>query len=202
MKSYPAIALIEFSSIATGILAGDAMVKRAPISMLKAGTVHQGKYLVLVGGSVAAVEEAFAAGLQCGGEDIVDRVLLPDVHPQVLESVLGVRRPCSAEALGVIETCTVAATIRCADAGIKGAEVDIVEIRLADDLGGKAIALFTGTVESVESAVSIARESITKPDVWLRDIIVPRLHEELAVHLQRGTRFGGAEAQMLPGAEV
>ena len=35
MKTYPAIALIEYSSIATGILAGDEMLKKAPITVIK-----------------------------------------------------------------------------------------------------------------------------------------------------------------------
>ncbi len=33
----PALALVEFSSIAAGLQAADAMVKRAPIEVLKAG---------------------------------------------------------------------------------------------------------------------------------------------------------------------
>ncbi|MDO9548824.1 MAG: BMC domain-containing protein, partial [Candidatus Marinimicrobia bacterium] len=77
MKKYPALALIELSNIAAGILTGDAMVKVAPISVLKAGTVHNGKYLILIGGSVASVEEAFHKGLTAGGEQVIDKVLLP-----------------------------------------------------------------------------------------------------------------------------
>ncbi|MBI3286863.1 MAG: BMC domain-containing protein, partial [Chloroflexi bacterium] len=49
----PALALVEFSSIAVGIQAGDAMAKRAPIATLRAGTVQPGKYLVLIAGEVA-----------------------------------------------------------------------------------------------------------------------------------------------------
>ena len=57
----PALALLEFESIAAGITAGDAMVKRAPLDLIKAGTVQPGKYLVLIGGQVADVEEAIDA---------------------------------------------------------------------------------------------------------------------------------------------
>ena len=38
----PALALIEFDSIAAGIVAGDAMVKTAPVAHIVAGTVHPG----------------------------------------------------------------------------------------------------------------------------------------------------------------
>ncbi|MEZ4591323.1 MAG: BMC domain-containing protein [Chloroflexota bacterium] len=39
---FPALALLEFSSIAAGIEAGDAMVKRAPVSKIQSGTVQPG----------------------------------------------------------------------------------------------------------------------------------------------------------------
>ena len=58
---YPALALLEFHSIAAGIQAGDAMVKRSPVGQIRSGTVQPGHYLVLVTGQVAEVEEAVAA---------------------------------------------------------------------------------------------------------------------------------------------
>jgi len=78
----PALALVEFSSIAAGILAADAMVKRAPIDTIKTGTVQPGKYLVLIGGMVADVEESVAAGREVGASAVVDYLLLPQVHPR------------------------------------------------------------------------------------------------------------------------
>ncbi len=57
-----ALGLLEFESIAAGIVAGDAMVKRAPVGSIRAGTVQPGKYLVLVSGEVADVQEALDAG--------------------------------------------------------------------------------------------------------------------------------------------
>ena len=65
-KRHGAIALLEFESVAAGILASDAMVKRSPIALLRCGSIHPGRFLILVGGSVASTEEAFAAGLQVG----------------------------------------------------------------------------------------------------------------------------------------
>ena len=38
-----------------------------------------------------------------------------------------------------METTTVAAAIHAADAGVKGAEVRLIEIRMADGLGGKGV---------------------------------------------------------------
>ena len=41
-KQYAALALLEFETVASGILASDLMVKRSPIALLRCGTVHPG----------------------------------------------------------------------------------------------------------------------------------------------------------------
>jgi microcompartment protein CcmL/EutN len=104
----PAVGLLEISSIAKGIEAGDAMIKRAPVDVIRTGTVHPGKYLVLVGGLTADVEEAMQAGREVAGALLVGDVFLPDIHPDVVASLAGARRDDAGEALGVIETLTVA----------------------------------------------------------------------------------------------
>ena len=185
----PALTLIEFSSIAAGIQAADAMVKRAPIDVIQAGTVQPGKYLVLVGGLTADVEESLAAGREVGREAILDIVYLPQVHPSVVTALRGGRSPEPAEALGVLETSSVAAAIRAADAGVKGAQVELVEVRLADGLGGKGIVLYSGVVADVEIAVALGVESLQGPDALIRQVVIPQLHEEMWDNLSHATRF-------------
>jgi len=185
----PALALLEFSSIAAGIQAADAMVKRAPIDVIKTGTVQPGKYLVLIGGQVADVEESLAAGRQVGSAAAVDFVYLPQVHPEVVEAIAGGRVPQVTDALGVIETTTVASAIYAADAGIKGAEVRLVEVRLADGLGGKGIVLFSGLVADVEAAVEIGVGVLERPDLLVRQVVIPQLHPEMWENVADATRF-------------
>lgn len=188
MMIEPALALIEFNSIAAGIQAADAMVKRAPIDMIRSGTVQPGKYLVLIGGQVADVEEAFASGCTVGGSCVVDRILLPQVHPEVVSAVGGGRQPESNDALGIIETSTVAAAIHAADAGVKGAHVQLVEVRLADGLGGKGIVLFSGMVADVEAAIEIGC-GVLEPSTLVRQIVIPQLHAEMWQNVSAATRF-------------
>ena len=186
----PALALLEFASIAAGIQAADAMVKRAPIALIRAGTVQPGKYLVLIGGEVADVEESLAAGRDIGGMSAVDFVFLPQVHPEVVKALAGARMPEVTDALGVVETATVAAAIHAADAGIKGAEVHLVEVRLADGLGGKGIVLFSGLVADVEAAVELGAGVLERPDVLVREVVIPQLHVEMWDNVADATRFG------------
>lgn len=188
----PALALLEFHSIAAGIEAGDAMVKRAPVERILAGTIQPGYYLVLVTGEVADVSEAVDAGVLTGGETLRDRLLLPNVHPGVVAALGGARESggekAAADALGIVETETVAAGILAADAGLKGAEVRLNQLRLGDGLGGKGLALFTGLVSDVETAVAIGGDAVAAHVV--RRAVIARLHGEMWENVNGSGRFG------------
>jgi microcompartment protein CcmL/EutN len=185
----PALALIEFSSIAAGIEAADAMIKRAPVEVIKSGTVQPGKYLVLIGGLTADVEESFNAGREMGSSALVDFIFLPHVHPEVVQAIGGGRIPEVTDSLGVIETTTVAAAIHAADAGVKGAEVHLVEVRLADGLGGKGIVLYSGLVADVEAAVEFGVGVLERPELLVRQVVIPQLHREMWSNVGNATRF-------------
>ena len=194
----PALALIELGSIAIGIEAGDAMVKRAPVDVVRAGTIQPGKYLVLVAGAVADVEEALAAGIEVGASSLVDTVFLPNVHDQVVAALRGARRAGKGAALGVVETATVTATIEAADAGVKGAQVELLEVRLGDGLGGKGYLLFDGSVSDVEAAVAAAVARIWDPVPDAGAVpgarapiarVIPQLHHEMRAELEAAPRF-------------
>lgn len=199
--SYPAIAVLEFDSIAAGISTADAMVKRAPIAVLKAGTVHPGHYLILVAGSVAAVQEAHDAGLDRAGSWLSDQVLLPDVHPQVIGAALGDRRNLSAEALAVVECRSVPSLLRAADTAIKATEISIGRIRLADDLGGRAFILVEGLLADVEAADEVCREVIPQRFL-LQTTVIPRLDTTLQSLLNEGTHFAACANFQPEGAEI
>jgi microcompartment protein CcmL/EutN len=194
----PALAILEFGSVAAGIRAGDAMVKRAPVAGVYAGSVHPGKYLVLVGGDTADVEEAVAAGVEAAGGFLLDRVFLPDVHPAVLGALAGDRVRGVGEAAGIIETHSVAAVIEAADAAVKGAAVRLTAIRLADGLGGRGYALFSGAVADVEIAVEIGVARID-PARLVTSVVIAQLHPEMAENLAGDLHFHGRMAALGEG---
>lgn len=188
----PALALLEYSSIAAGIEAADAMVKRAEMAVVQAGTVQPGRLLVLLGGAVAEIEEALKAGLAVAPDALTDRIFLPAVDQQVVQALLGNRQTDKLAdniALGIVETRTVPAAIHAADKGVKGAEVTLMEMRLADGLGGKGIVFFTGLVADVEAALAITDESLTD-EQRIRQVVIPQLHLDLADVIGVNTRFG------------
>jgi microcompartment protein CcmL/EutN len=189
LKIEPALALLEFSSIAVGMLAGDAMVKRATLNVVRAGTVQPGHFLVLIGGEVAEVEEALKAGREVSTDALCDHIFLAGVHPDVVRALAGGRSVQENEALGIVETRTVPAAIEAADKGVKGAQVNLLEIRLADGLNGKGIVLFTGIVSDVEAALDIAEAALHEGQ-GIRRVVIPQLHNEMARIIRVSTHFG------------
>ncbi|MHC4065306.1 MAG: BMC domain-containing protein [Planctomycetota bacterium] len=189
MTTPPAIAVFEFDSIVVGTHAADAMVKKAPITSFRMGTVQPGKYLVLIGGSVAAVEESRKDGLRVGGEAITDEIFLPDVHPQVFATASGQRHANEGDALGIIETSAIPINVAAADKAVKTASVTVVEIRLGDGLGGKGITHLSGAVRDVQAAVAAGVVVATKPGVTTRHTVIPIQHEELRERIGRATEY-------------
>ncbi len=200
-KRHGAIALLEFDTVAAGILASDYMVKRSPIALLRCGTIHPGRYLILVGGSVASTEEAYAAGMQVGESQGVlsGNVFLGDVHPYLHDAVLGIRRDVEGDSLAVVETHSSPALLAAVDAAVKSTPVVLSEVRLGDDLGGHALALMSGDLFDVETAIDICTER--SGDQLLASTLLPRLDSDLRSVLDQGTHFQSCSAWEPSGAE-
>jgi microcompartment protein CcmL/EutN len=195
------MALLEFETIASGVLASDIMVKRSPIALLRCGTIHPGRFLILIGGSVASTEEAYTAGVQLGESEhcLNGSVFLGDVHPSLHDAVLGTRRDLAGDALAVVETRSSPALLAAIDAAIKSTLVKLSEIRLGDDMGGHALALLSGDLSDVEIALEICSERAG--DQLLAQTLLPRLDPGLRSLLDQGTRFDVCPAYEPAGAE-
>ena len=195
------MALLEFETIASGVLASDLMVKRSPIALLRCGTIHPGRFLILIGGSVASTEEAYAAGIQLGESErtLNGSIFLGDVHPCLHDAVLGRREDLAGDALAVVETRSSPALLAAVDAAIKSTPVKLSEVRLGDDLGGHALALMCGDLSDVEIALEICTERAG--DQLLARTLLPRLDPGLRSLLDHGTRFGLCPVFEPAGAE-
>ncbi|MBZ0112355.1 MAG: BMC domain-containing protein [Thermoanaerobaculia bacterium] len=184
-----ALALVELPTVVLGIRVADAMAKRVAFDVLRVGTVQPGRYLVLVGGSVAAVEEGVAAAREVASGDELDLLFLPAVARTVVDAMVGARVEVEAEALGVFETRTVAATLAAADAAVKGASVDLVEIHLADGLGGKGYFLLCGAVSDVEAAIELGSGAPGVAEQLIDSATIAQLQSAVWTELRAGARF-------------
>ena len=153
----PALAVIELSSIARGHRVADAMLKRAPVGLLRADAISPGKFLVLVEGDVASVDESFRVGTDVAADRAVDKLFLPQPHAGLWPALAGgADATAGVESLGIVETTIVAATVRAADAAAKAARVRITEMQLGRGIGGKAFFTVSGPLAEVEAAVEAA----------------------------------------------
>ena len=89
MAEPEALSLIEFTSIARGTRAVDALVKKAPIQIERVGTLQPGTMAVLFSGDVASVEASYAEALRVAEDRTSDELLLPQIDPSVYRATLG-----------------------------------------------------------------------------------------------------------------
>jgi bacterial microcompartment shell protein len=172
----PSIALLETSSIARGIEATDAMMKKAAVDLLLTTIVPRGKYLVMVGGAVADVEQALRAGLDTAGGTVLDQFLIQNVDPQLPAAIKGRVKVDRLDAIGLIETKEVASSIYAADAAAKAAAVTLIEAR--NQPGAKGLVVLTGDVGAVRAAVA-AGVATVKDGQLIAEVVIPRAHDAL-----------------------
>lgn len=173
------IGLIELSSVAAGFLVADTMLKAGDVKLYLSRSICSGKYMVLVAGATSAVESAIAGGIAAGDGCLVDSFVIPHVHPDVL-AALGRSNVVPPEgALGVLESFSVATLLRAADAVAKATNVQLLEIRLAMALGGKAFFTVTGDVASVQAAVATGRGVIAEAGMLVNAVVLPRPHPDV-----------------------
>ena len=179
------IGLLELCSVAKGVEVADAVLKEAKVEMLFATNVQDGKYVMLYTGSVRDVESSTARGAQVAGGDLVDKLVIQQIDEQVVPmlkrrggTINGVL-----DAIGVVETTTIASSILSADLALKTATVDLIDFRIANGLGGKSFFVVTGEVSDVRSAVAAGARMAQERNQLLRDVVIPRPHPELVKHL-------------------
>jgi microcompartment protein CcmL/EutN len=178
-ETYTAVGMVEFSSIARGHEACDAMLKAADVKLVLARTICSGKYIALVAGDVAAVDSSVGAGVDLGAETVVDWMVIPNVHPAVFPAMSATIRVGVPDALGIVESFSVASLVEAADAAAKAAKIELIEIRLAMALGGKGFVTFTGPVDAVRAAVDAGAVPVEQKGLLVRKVVIPAPREEL-----------------------
>lgn len=178
-----AIGLLELTSIAKGIEAADAMVKSADVDILSSTPVCPGKYYILVHGDVAAVESALRAGQRVGGQYVVDEFILPNVHPSVYPAITATTEVTELQALGIMESFSIASMITAADSALKSADIDAIELRLGTGIGGKSFFTCTGDVAAVEASISAGAKSVIEKGLLLEKVVIPAPSKKLLKHI-------------------
>ncbi len=173
------IGLIELTSIAAGFQSCDAMLKASDVDLLLSRSICSGKYMVMVRGDVAAVQASVSAGIHAGSFSVIDSFVIANLHEAVFPAIAGSSKVEELQALGVVESFSVAALIEGADAAVKAANVKLIEIRLAMALGGKAFVTMTGDVAAVQSAVDSGAQVVGQKGMLVNKVVIPSPRPEL-----------------------
>jgi microcompartment protein CcmL/EutN len=178
----PCIALLELASIAAGFEAADALRKEAAVQILRARAVSPGKFIILFTGSVEDTASAHRRGLEIGADTLIDSLFIPNVEPTLLALMRGGRPngPPVLDAVGIIETLSVASTVRAADIAAKTASLALIDVQLAVGLGGKSYVTFTGEVGDVTAAVEAGAADAERAGLLVRRVVIPRPHVDMA----------------------
>lgn len=173
------IGFLELNSIAKGILAADMMLKAAEIRLVSARPSCPGKYQILITGEVSAVEASLNMGVETAKANVVDRLLIPRVHPQVIDAINMASMPDSLKALGILEFFSVTGAIIAADAAAKAANISLMEIRLGTGIGGKSFVTFTGDVGAVEESVEAGARTAEDSGALVEKVVIAHPDREL-----------------------
>ncbi len=181
----PAIGLLELCSVARGVEVADTCLWEARVAMLFASPVQPGRYVMLFTGSVQDVKAAVQRGAESAEGDLVDQLVIEQLHEQVLPILRrrGGHVNGELDAVGVIETTTVASAIAACDLALKTASVDLIDLRIANGLDGKSFFTLTGEVSDVRSAVAAGARSASERGLLAREVVIARPHPGLTFHL-------------------
>ena len=144
------IGFLELNSIAKGVEAADFILKAAEVELLFAKPVCPGKYNVLFCGEVAAVTASLEAGERA-----------------------------AEHAVGVMEFYSITAAVDAADAAVKAAEVDLMDVRLGTGIGGKSFVVLTGDVAAVNEAVKAGVATAEEQGFVVSSVVIPNPRREI-----------------------
>ncbi|MCR4890576.1 MAG: BMC domain-containing protein [Lachnospiraceae bacterium] len=167
------IGFLELNSIAKGIEAADAMCKAAQVSLLASKPSCPGKYNILISGEVSAVQSAMKNGRLIAGSHLVDDLVIPRVHDEVIEAINMGTYPEHPESIGILEYFSVTASIIGADAAVKSANVHLIEIRMGSGIGGKSFVTLTGDVSAVQTAVKNGAATAEEKGYLVNKVVIP-----------------------------
>lgn len=174
-----ALGVIEFVSIARGIEALDVMLKAAKVTLYIATPLCPGKFTVVIGGEIAEVETSLNSAIAYGEDNVIDKMVIANLHPSVFPALNAASEFEIGEAIGIIETWSISSAILAADAAAKSANIQLIEIRVARGLGGKAFVTLTGNVSAVTSAVEAGAAQAAREGILVGTSVIASPHPEV-----------------------
>ena len=172
-----ALGVVELASLARGPVVIDAIAKQSPVKLEAAQAVSPGKFLILISGGVAEVDESLKSALEVSEGVLIDYLFLPQAHPSITDALAGLRQECQIDSIGTFETYTASAALGALDTALKRTEIKLVGVHLCLGIGGKGYWFITGPLHSVQESIDAAIH-VTPRDKLVTSEVVGAPHPE------------------------
>lgn len=176
---HTSIAVLEYSSIIRGLYVVDVAIKRAPVMLLRAAPVSQGRFALLFSGGATEVEEAHVAAIDASGDSLVENALIAQVTRGLAPAIGGkAQPPAKGAAIGMLESSSIAAAVEAANCVMKSGSVALNRFHLGKGLGGKSYFVFSGELKNVQACLKAGQELLEAKGRLLGSELIARPHAE------------------------
>ncbi|WP_098747737.1 BMC domain-containing protein [Paenibacillus sp. EZ-K15] len=178
-----AIGVVEMRSISKGYETADQMLKTSPVEVHHMKPICPGKFLIVMSGDTADVQAAMETARAEAGEFRISDFELYGVHPDIID---GLKRHSSSQpvdALGIVETATVSSGIFSLNEALKQCDIHVKKMNLGMAIGGKFLAVFTGSVSDVEQGMNVFVSSMD-PKRIIHYTVLRSPSEEIIQHFR------------------
>lgn len=175
MEEKQSLGVLEYRSVAAGMKACDEVLKSADLDLMFAKPMCPGKYVMAIKGSLSAVKAGIEKGTTGENETfLVDYCYLGKPDPSVFKGLYCSGDVEGIDAVGILETYSVASIFEVADDVVKTTPVEILEIRVAKGLSGKSYVVFSGELTSVQASIEKASKSVIEKGLLLQSSVIPK----------------------------
>ena len=156
-----ALAVIELDGLARGARLVDDLLKAAQVRVLASEVYSGPRHIIVFDGEIEALNRAYEVGLAAGETSVIDAMLLPQAHAGLVKALAGsFDRPVHGDdAILLVETETIAATLRGIDAALKAVPVVLSTWRLGRGIAGRGLFALRGEHANLEAAESVLLEA-------------------------------------------
>ncbi|MEN6460950.1 MAG: BMC domain-containing protein [Syntrophomonas sp.] len=179
IKKIDCIGIIEYRSVAKGLATVDAMLKASNIELIYSAVLCPGKYVAMVAGDTSSVQEAERLARRGESEFMLSSAVLTDIDPQVFSAITATTKLNDIDTVGVLETMDAISAVIAGDRMAKTVNVDLMEIRLARGMGGKAFIFLNGELSNVEEAMRAGINAIAESGTLITWSIIPNASPEI-----------------------
>lgn len=178
-----AIGIVELRSISKGYETADLMLKTSSVAVHHMKPICPGKFLIIMSGDTADVQAAMETAKTEANEFRIGDFELHGVHPEIVEGLKHRYASQPVDALGIMETATVSSGMYALNEALKQCDIHVKKMNLGMAIGGKFLAVITGSVSDVEQGMKVFVSSMDQKRI-IHHTVLRSPSEEIQKHFK------------------